>query len=1277
MSNITQSACLNSTSLVYTYPSPLYPSVAPIVLDSADWDSHYLHTWIAKILLEERLGYSTWVNDAYTDPSATSLQRIDAGVVTANVEWWPSSDAAYLQYVTTARTVRDEGNLGVIGQMGLYTTRWTVRYYSAMMLEYYRWYKSDAQLAVPIFNASWAYLINPLTGQDMRMNSSGAYVCPDNATLQQLNLTLPFQGGCTGGMYIPPMCQLANMTSACLVMFHPDPFLDSGSVPALILSQKLPMVVAFISDFQAYVAYLAQVVHLPLIFFSQSPDPFLDLYCSNPTSSSNATSICFQRLLFASSDPSCDGETPGTTRTCDWPQLQLDKIASSATMRALTRVNTLITSLALKTADDKAMFVQLEANYPINGPKDYKAVACQWVRNNTAVWASWIAPPFACGVGDMYYTVGECGDKTTMPVTWAFVYPQACQGGLALPQGESAPCDVVPTSSRLYVSVVAVSCAVLLLPLLTAAVHGYTLLRMERPVLMVQQLAGGWLFVLSLGLLCLSLVPLVSVSGLSESVCQARVFLSVLGFTLSLLSLRFMCERLLKLMSSLLATSNPRREAWRVVAIAVLTLIILFLATHLSSSPPLLSMYTLTTPAGASINELYCQQPPLWSSALLIVGNGALALRCVEQLVRSVYALVMSARLYKDRPMAKLSHALQVHSLAWTLLVLVLAAAQLFYYTTPASADLNNSRTVEFIAAILLCTVPLCLATFTAPSFHLLRVIARRRADKARKKQLEAEHSKNTSKSKSESERGMELATLAGTLSDPLALLLFQQYAQSSLEGENIAFLLGIQTYVGQLKKDATTVQEVLDGAKELYLSFIADGAESQINISAKQRGELEADMKKLITHIDAAKAKAGAGGANVNGSLIKAALHKASNMPGQVAEESGEAQGGAGHVHSLSDDAGKTAVSSTASGGASGGENSYNFDFLKSVTTGARESISQRSVAPETSLGRTAVSVNGVTLGGSGSLSVTSKTAGPRLSAAAAWTGANPLALVASKELRNRAKAVFDMAVKEVFSLLTVNAWPRFLQSKQAQRANELLGWCGTFELYSDREQLGVLRKLRKMRQLSSQKRNSLTAPDGLVEHTHLSAGGSSYLHDKEESAALPPHSQDSTLGPLMSPSSRPHGSELHSSLIPNSSRKSSLTLTTPSNLMHNPRSSLIHPAPHTTVGGDEGEQTGSPPSVLSPCASGMGVGGGTIGTLTTGDGGEGGGTMSVALVARTPGGRGSLSGGGVPSHRNSTGLMSTAPSIAIKALMADDAIEEDRSMDSERLEGQPVHPS
>ena len=1254
MANVTAGPCFNSSTAVFTYPSPLYPTAPPLILDSAAWDSHYMHTWIFKIFAEELLGYRVLINDRYTDPTPTSLQRIDAGQVTANVEWWPSSDAAYLQYVTTARTVRDQGSLGVLGQLGLFMTRWTVKQYTSLLtvLEYYRMFKINPSFTVPAFNASWQYLVNPVTGQDMRTRG-GVFICPDNATAAAQNITLPFPYGCSNGMFIPPLCQVANMTQSCLVVFHNDPQFDGGSVPQLILSQKLPFVVAFIDQYQQYLAYLAQVAHAPLIFFIQSPDPFLDLNCTNPLTTSNTTSLCFQRMLFSSSDPSCDGQTAGATRTCDWPQLPLTKVASASTMRSLTRVNTLLASMSLATLDDKGMFTQLELLYPVTGPKDYKAVACQWIQTHSNVWGPWIAPPFVCASTDMAYTVGACDDQTNrLPITWTYTYPKACQGGLTLPQGESVPCDVVPTTSRLYLVVCGVTAVTVVLLLAVAALHAYCMIRMERPVLMVQQVAGWWLSLLAFGVLCLTLVPIVSVSGLSESVCRGRVFLAVFGFSLCLQALHQHSEKLYKAMSALLATSNPRKDVLRVALVLALNLLIMLTGTLVSSSELMLSMYTEYTPAGATVSQLYCTQPPLWCVVVLLLLNGLFAVRCVERCVRSVLKMRNSTRLYSKRPMAKLGHTLQIHTVVWTCCLFVLAAILLLYYTFDANMNENNTGTVTAFAAVLFCLVLLSLFTLIAPSVHLHVKVLQHRAAKLRQKLAEAENSKN-SHSKSESERGMELATLAGTLSDPFALLLFQQYAESSLEGENIAFLLAMQSYVGVLKKDATTVQEVLDGAKELYVHFIADQSEQQINISAKQKGELEGDMKRLLDK----PIKAAPLPVNPNQALIKAAMQRAANghLPGQIADE-----GAVDSSDSISPLPTSAPSPFSSDEGTKGGasvlglsEGSYNFDFLKSPTTASAKDSVTRSLTGENGSAR---SVSGV------GLSVTSKgNAGSRLSLspASGWTGGSGLATtLASKELRNKAKAVFDPSVKEIFNLLTVNAWPRFLQSKQAQRANELLGWASAFEGYSDVEQVGLINKLRKMRAMSSQKRASLTGGgDGLREHTtNISTGGvsglSTYAHDKDESV-LDGVRDSHPVNALMSPSSHhppPAG--------PSSRRNSTVAGRGASTYV-----------PLGLAAADDPSDTASP-QLSSPTPMHHSVG--SIGSVTDKSHEAMGGALSVTMAAsRSPAlGRSSMTGGGGgPSQRNNTGVMSTAPSIAINAIMNHDAVD-DVALDSDRAE-------
>ena len=257
-------------------------------------------------------------------------------------------------------------------------------------------------------------------------------------------------------------------------------------------------------------------------------------------------------------------------------------------------------------------------------------------------------------------------------------------------------------------------------------------------------------------------------------------------------------------------------------------------------------------------------------------------------------------------------------------------------------------------------------------------------------------------------------------------------------------------------------------------------------------------------------------------------------------------------------------------------------------------------------------------------------------------------------------------LCLPQVFNLLTVNAWPRFLHSKQAQRANELLGWASNFDSFSDREQAGLINKLRKMRDLSSQKRASVTGGgDGLVEHTHISAGGvSSYHQDKEDSGLEVPRDAHPVHSLLMSPASRPYGEHTasggsHPPGTGSSRRRSSIGLP----LGH--RGSYV---PLGLLAADEaGDATGSAassgcalPTDHSPSAKPT-----VIASITEESKEQSGGTISVALMqcAPSPAANGSVGG---PSQKSSNGLLSTAPTIALNALNSDSV--EDAELDSDR---------
>ena len=1082
--NAMNGSCFNSSSRVYTYPAPLYPQ--SITLESASWASHYLHTWIAKLLLEELIGYEVLINDDYTDPSAHTLARLAAGTVGANVEWWNSDSDAYQQYVVVNRTVRDDGDLGINGQYGIYVTKYTISNNPTMILDYYRYYKtsSDGLLAMPVFqNSSWSNLFNPLTGHDMLLNNAGDYVCyGSNASYAANGQPLGFSG-CTDGMWYPSTC-VSNPTANCLALYHPDPLLDNGSVPNLIAGNRLNFSVAFITNFTQYITYLAQVQRASLMFFYRTPDPFLSLQCTDPRT--NKTAACFQRLLFSVSDPSCDGETAGTTRTCDWPQLNLQKVTSTA-IRSLTRPTSLFSAMSLLSTDDTAMFNMLRAN-----GNDYKAAACTWLHNNTATWSSWIAPPATCNTSNMQFAVGQCaaaGGTYQTPIHWSFIQPQSCSGGQALPMQDSIDCEAQPVAGSYIAWLVAVCVVVLLFPVLLGAFQLYELRSTGKPRLMILAMSSYSQLALSLGLSLLAVEPLTALFPLTESVCDARLFLCLLGFSSALVTLTATSKRLVQLTSGLLSANSPKKEAMQFAAFVGANLLTALLGTQVLASEDMLTAITVRSPAGANVSQHYCASPSYACLAVLLGLNGAALLLTGKRLTSAALHLQRNLRLYRDRPHTKQAHALQFYSLTGTLGLLLIGGVILLAKTIGAGKS-PNLPAVQATLATLVLLVPLATVTFVGPSIHLYRAVRARKAAKAKQKASEAENSKSRN-STSSSEAGLELATLAGTLSDPLALVLFQNYAESSLESENIGFLLAVQTYISALKRDSMTVAQVLDGGKDLYVRFIGDNAENQINISAKQKGELEHDLRSLSQRVETIK-KANGSNSQQPQPLNSLQQFAKDNMPGgQLSEDRAEDGVEVGKQPPTVVNVPAAAVGSRHGRRQSSDElayiSHYDYSFLPTAGTPTRRSLVESSTI-------SAISMNGVSM-------LTPSTSTLTAHKAKEAFAAPSLGLtVASRELRNAAKSVFDPSVKEVFSLMTVNAWPRFLHSKQASRANELLSWTGFFHSMNDREQRGAINKLRKMHYLSSIKRGSKT-DGGLGEATYISQTGmSSYARDRED---------------------------------------------------------------------------------------------------------------------------------------------------------------------------------
>lgn len=98
-----------------------------IVLIENNWSASSLNVNVAKIILEEELGYE--VEIVALDESA-QWAAIAAGEADASLEVWPSGHADNVaQYIDELEVVENGGELGVIGKIGWFMPTYVVEAY--------------------------------------------------------------------------------------------------------------------------------------------------------------------------------------------------------------------------------------------------------------------------------------------------------------------------------------------------------------------------------------------------------------------------------------------------------------------------------------------------------------------------------------------------------------------------------------------------------------------------------------------------------------------------------------------------------------------------------------------------------------------------------------------------------------------------------------------------------------------------------------------------------------------------------------------------------------------------------------------------------------------------------------------------------------------------------------------------------------------------------------------------------------------------------------------
>ena len=878
--------CLSASAgrVLLNWSSPLYSRAVTLSPSNPNL-LNFLNSWVAKLLLEELLGYAVLLHDPLNNPNDV-YGDITAGLVDAAVSVFmePSQDGPELAQYTRAGQVLYYGEQGVASRGGLYFPQRLLELYPQLSLELWRSYQLSDPLsaqALPLFiEDSWAAL-NQSGVNLLLVNQSDptSLVCPSDAVLEAENGGSPLADcGCVEGIYYPPQC-LPNPRQQCALMFIDHVWLDPGLSQNLVRNLNLGLAVAFISNFSATVQALT-LQQRGVLFYAQDVNPLSLMTCSQPNSS--LSEPCFARVFFPTYDVSCDALTDNSDRgnyTCDYPYQYIVKLSSPPLPELAPRVTHLLTQMSLSPSDARAMLGGLNLQAAAGNATDYKRAACDWLTANPDEWSGWIAPPAECGYADMQYSLSGCSDQAEAALTFAWTAPKACVGGLALPQDSSVSCGYATFSSQAGDVAAAVVLCVLLLALV-ADQAVLCALGMRLPAALPQQptLArrilqsyqsrsqrlgrlAAWTCSSAVGALLLLAVVLVNSLTVSDSQCRARFTLLVLGLTT-------VGSSLLCAMRDFALSSRRRLQTngrgWgdlRWIAVIALSNAVVLACLVLDGSS--IGANTQIVDGFVPLSQPLCQRPSLFITVpLLAINTPWIALLC---LTWSRFATSLLLRHFAQQQPVAAADTVAVHEskptiqrqqlrpAVWRLFLLLSAAIALWIVLlavllpslmTSALYE-RNVWIISYQAAAVLVGAALLWLLALLPSLQPLRLCARQRSIQVRSSSSMSETSTKRSSTAWMTDRDFALTAI---FADPVLLACLTAFMETTFDAENVRFLVDVREFnarVRQWRLDRAP-KPLLAEACSLFHTYLAANAPSQINVGSAQLTTVKQRLEAL-----------------------------------------------------------------------------------------------------------------------------------------------------------------------------------------------------------------------------------------------------------------------------------------------------------------------------------------------------------------------------------------------------------------------------------------------
>jgi hypothetical protein len=280
-----------------------------VTLEQNDWTGHSLTTGVAKLLLEEVLGFTVTVVErpmGWSDPNNNSLSRLRDGFVDANLEaWtsdWPAAVAANRSHVTSV-AYRD-----LQGRVGIYVPTWLVSApYTNLFMGYWRPYQTRRDV-IDVFrwdNTHAEVLRNWSRGWASNCED-GVYACAPGSAQWQ-----------------PPHCNASG--ASCVPLFHANSQYTFGWVQELVRYHELNFTVYYAGEVGAHSLYktlaYADAVGQPAIFYLWEPHPVLASgLCAPCPLSSGARHSCRTLPRYACGAPgrlcvhTCQRDATGTVQ---------------------------------------------------------------------------------------------------------------------------------------------------------------------------------------------------------------------------------------------------------------------------------------------------------------------------------------------------------------------------------------------------------------------------------------------------------------------------------------------------------------------------------------------------------------------------------------------------------------------------------------------------------------------------------------------------------------------------------------------------------------------------------------------------------------------------------------------------------------------------------------------------------------------------------------------------------------------------------------------------